>query len=110
MNSYERIEKDEQVADVRHIDWYDYVDKEHDIDTVNKDDQYDIIIGSDLVNWEDDVGKCRCKVIFELRNIILRTSKFYSTFSIFECRSFDCNFEVFFVGQERIHGNYFFVE
>jgi len=36
---------------VRHLDWYDYVDNDK-----PEDGDYNLIIGSDLVNWEDDVG------------------------------------------------------
>lgn len=42
---------------VRHLDWYDYVIKNQSSDIeVNEIEGYDILIGSDLINWEDDVG------------------------------------------------------
>jgi len=40
-------------ATVRHLDWYDYSNNTTSL--MSKQDNYDLIIGSDLVNWEDDV-------------------------------------------------------
>lgn len=40
-------------VNVRHLDWYDYV---NDVKATEKEEQYDLIIGSDLINWEDDVA------------------------------------------------------
>lgn len=48
-------------AKVRHLDWYDYHHDHNGITSspppsTQDDEQYDLLIGSDLVNWEDDVG------------------------------------------------------
>lgn len=50
---------EENTVKVRHLDWYDYVDGSPKLSNENesKDEEYDLIIGSDLINWEDDVGK-----------------------------------------------------
>ena len=40
--------------DVRHIDWYDYL-PEKSTKRLDDDEHYDLIVGSDLINWEDDV-------------------------------------------------------
>lgn len=59
---------DESLVSVMHLDWFDFVKKEQndpssssqtrtDINTANNIDkeEFDLLIGSDLVNWEDDV-------------------------------------------------------
>lgn len=52
---------DNEKVSVKHVDWYDFIPNEDGSDNVkiqgntfNKDD-YDLLIGSDLVNWEEDV-------------------------------------------------------
>ena len=51
-----KLNFDEDLVRVRHLDWYDYVNKNKD-DGISEDEKYDLIIGSDLINWEDDIGK-----------------------------------------------------
>jgi len=46
---------DETPVKVRHLDWYDYVD--YDEKQIDEEESYDLIIGSDLINWEDDIGQ-----------------------------------------------------
>jgi len=41
-------------VNVRHIDWYDYLPQKNHMRS-ELDSSYDLIIGSDLINWEDDV-------------------------------------------------------
>jgi len=41
-------------VNVRHIDWYDYLTQKNHMRS-ELDSSYDLIIGSDLINWEDDV-------------------------------------------------------
>jgi len=52
---------DTEKVNVKHVDWYDFIPNEDGSDnakvqesTFNRDD-YDLLIGSDLVNWEEDV-------------------------------------------------------
>lgn len=55
---------------VQHIDWYDYPAKKKSTECLY--DSYDLIVGSDLINWEDDVEALIATLQHYMRNKITK--------------------------------------
>lgn len=60
---------DRERVTIRHIDWYDYLPERNGSVDNSKDGSYDLILGSDLINWEDDVEA----LIATLRHFMTRS-------------------------------------